>query len=106
MQEDVVYYHLGAANEIGYELGAFHAIYFSSIDYFKKSVRYLNLGGGAGIIGNNDGLSMYKRGWSTENRISYFCGRIMNREMYAEIIKTKGIAPDGYFPAYRNGEFR
>ena len=104
-QDDVVHCHLGAANEIGYELGAFYAIDFSSIAYFSNKVRYLNLGGGAGLVNDNDGVSLYKRGWSTETRITYFCGRINSPARYAEIIKNRGIAPNGYFPAYRKGEF-
>jgi hypothetical protein len=106
VQGDVVHCHLGAASRTGYELGVVHALDFYSIEYFSGKVHWLNLGGGAGITNDGtDGLSMYKRGWSTETRIAYFCGRIFNRERYAEIVKAKGIAATDYFPAYRKGEF-
>ena len=52
-----------------------------------------------------DGLSQFKRGWSTGTRTAYFCGRIFDHKSYAEIVKAKGIAATTYFPAYRKGEF-
>jgi len=106
MQGDVVYCHLGAANQTGYDLGAFFALDYFSIEYFSGKVRWLNLGGGAGIsTDGNDGLSRYKKGWSTETRPAYFCGRIFNSEIYGTILREKNIGPTDYFPAYRKGEF-
>lgn len=106
VQGEVVHCHLGAASQTGYELGAVYALDFTSIEYFSDKARWLNLGGGSGITSDGmDGLSMYKRGWSTETRTAYFCGRIFNRDRYAEISTARGIAATDYFPAYRKGEF-
>ncbi|MGZ3846364.1 MAG: GNAT family N-acetyltransferase [Flavisolibacter sp.] len=106
VQGDVVHCHLGAASQNGYKLGVVPALDFYSIEYFSDKVHWLNLGGGAGITSDGtDGLSMYKKGWSTETRTAYFCGRIFDRERYAEIAKAKAIASTDYFPAYRKGEF-
>lgn len=103
---DVVHCHLGAASQTGYDQGALHALDFFSIEYFADKVRWLNLGGAAGITcGDNDGLGQYKRGWSTETRTAYFCGRIFNQELYGKIVKDAGITATDYFPAYRKGEF-
>jgi hypothetical protein len=106
VQGDVVHCHLGAASQTGYERGAVYALDFYSIKHFTDKVNWLNFGGGAGINNDGiDGLSLYKKGWSTETRTAYFCGRIFNQERYAEIVKDKGIIAKDYFPAYRKGEF-
>lgn len=106
VQGNVVHYHLGAASQLGYDLRALYAINFYSLEYFSAKVRWLNLGGGAGITRSAmDGLSLYKRGWSSETRTTYLCGRIFDKKRYAEIVKAKGIAATDYFPAYRKGEF-
>jgi uncharacterized membrane protein len=106
VQGDVVHCHLGAASQMGYDLGALYALDFYAVEYFSDKVQWLNLGGCAGINGDApDGLSLYKRAWSTETRTTYFCGRIFNREKYAEITTAKGNTATDYFPAYRKGEF-
>ena len=62
---------------------------------------------GAGVEANStDGLSRFKKGWSTGTRTVYFCGRIFNHTKYSEIVRAKGISVSNYFPAYRRGEFR
>jgi hypothetical protein len=107
IQEEVGYYHLAAYSDTGYKLRASFALFWSAIEYFAgQGLRWLNLGAGAGISGNGaDGLSRFKRGWSTGTRTAYFCGRIFNPERYTEIVKAKGITATDYFPAYRKGEF-
>ena len=105
-QGDVVHCHLGAVSAKGYSVGAFHAMDYVSIGYFADKARWLNLGGGAGALSDgSDGLSMYKKGWSTETRTSYFCGRIFDRDTYGEIVKGKAVHSTDYFPVYRKGEF-
>ena len=108
IQGSVGYYHLGAYSEFGYELRASFALFSFAIEHFAANgLRWLNLGAGAGVKGNNtDGLSRFKRGWSTGTRTVYFCGRIFNHSRYEEIAKAKGIGITSYFPAYRRGEFR
>ena len=106
LQGEAVHCHLGASSQVGYEVGATYALDWFSIEYFADKARWLDLGGGAGIVSNGmDGLSQYKSGWSTDTRITYFCGRVFDRERYEEITKVRGIGVTHYFPAYREGEF-
>lgn len=101
------YYHLGASSPQGYSLRASYALFWAAIEYFQtQGLRWLNLGAGAGLKNNdNDGLSNFKRGWSTGTRTAYFCGRIFDSRKYAEILQARRIAANDYFPAYRQGEF-
>jgi hypothetical protein len=107
VRDDVGYSHLAAVNSAGYNLMASYGLYWTAIEYFaSQGIRRLNLGAGAGVNSSGiDGLSQFKRGWSTETRTAYFCGRIYDRERYTDIVKANGISPTGYFPAYRKGEF-
>jgi hypothetical protein len=107
VQNEVAYYHLGAYSELGYELRASFALFWTVIQYFSSAgIRWLNLGAGAGANSDGkDGLTRFKRGWSTGMRTAYFCGHIFNPERYQEIVVAKGVPPTGFFPAYRVGEF-
>jgi hypothetical protein len=106
VQGDVAQGHLAATSALGYELHAAYALKLTIIEYFKGKVRWLNLGGGAGLDNTaNDGLTAFKRGWSSETRTAWFCGRIFQPERYREILLQRGLADGGYFPAYRIGEF-
>lgn len=107
VQGAVGYYHLGAYSFLGYEKRASFALFWNAIEYFRElGLRWLNLGAGAGdICDSEDGLSRFKRGWATGTRTAYFCGRIFDHARYEEIVKTKGVPPTHYFPAYRQGEF-
>lgn len=106
IQGDVGYAHLIASNEKGYKLGCSYALFWKAIEYFADKVRWLTIGGGAGVKSDSkDGLSFFKRGWSTGTRTTYFCGRIFNQERYDEVVKIKGLPATDYFPAYRQGEF-
>lgn len=108
VQSDVGYYHLGAYSLLGYELGASFALFWSSIKFFTAcGLRWLNLGAGAGIKNtSDDGLSRFKRGWSTGTRTTYLCGHIFDYVKYKTIVATNGISNAEYFPAYRIGEFK
>ncbi len=104
---EVAYYHLGAYSPAGYSRYASFALFWFSIEYFTThGLRWLNLGAGAGATGDGtDGLSRFKRGWSTGTRTAYFCGHIFNRAKYTEIANAKGSSGTDYFPIYRRGEF-
>lgn len=106
-QNDVVYYHLGSSNSLGYQLNASFALFSAAIEFFRcENVRFLNLGAGAGMVNiTDDGLSRFKRGWANDRRTAYFCGRILNHAAYAELVRTTGNIGTSYFPAYRKGEF-
>jgi hypothetical protein len=106
VQGEVAYSHLAACSPRGYELMVSYAIYWSALEYFADKVRWLDLGGGAGVKhSDRDGLSQFKRGWSTGTRVTYFCGRIFNHERYTNVVEARGISAVDYFPAYRKGEF-
>ena len=107
VQDKVAYYHLGAYSEIGYEKRASFALFWSAIEYFAANVlSHLNLGAGAGAKSDSsDGLSLFKKGWSTGTSTVYFCSRIFDENRYNNILIQKKITNNGYFPAYRKGEF-
>lgn len=109
VQGSVAHAHLSAFSDQGYELGAPYAVKWSAIEYFADNgVHWLNWGGSAGISIKNkdsDGLTQFKKGWTTETRTAYFCGRILDHEKYAQIVEAKRIPNTDYFPAYRKGEF-
>jgi Acetyltransferase (GNAT) domain len=105
---DVGYYHLGACSEAGYDLGAFYGLLWRAIEYFGSAgLQTLSLGGGAGLArSTDDGLSRFKRGWSTRTCPVYVCGRILDPAAYDELVAGTGTWGTRYFPAYRHGEFR
>jgi hypothetical protein len=107
IQNSVAYYHLGAYTDEGYQLRASFALFRRAIEYFAESgLKYANLGAGAGLgSAANDGLSRFKRGWSSTVRTTYLCGRIFDREEYNRLVQARGVTATDYFPAYRKGEF-
>lgn len=107
VKDKVAYSHLVASSPLGYELRAAYALHWSAIEYFAaRELQWLDLGAGAGSKSDvRDGLSQFKRGWSTETRTAYFCGRILNHARYSEIVRACDIPKTNYFPAYRKGEF-
>jgi hypothetical protein len=106
VQGEVGYAHLLGMSPAGYELRAAYALYWSAIQHFAGRLRWLDLGGVPGITGEEqEGLARFKRGWSSGTRPAYFCGRILDRDRYERIVRAAGPPPDGYFPAYRAGEF-
>lgn len=67
----------------------------------------VDLGAGAGIDDKGtDGLTRFKRGWSTGTRTAYFCGRVFDHAKYSELVRATSASATNYFPAYRAGEFR
>ena len=104
VDRDVAYSHLAATNDTGYRLSCSYAIYEAALEYFKGKVRWVDLGGGAGASSKEDGLTKFKQGWSNCVRPAYFCGRILNAERYAELVKATNTGETAYFPAYRSGE--
>ena len=105
---EVAYYHLGAYSELGYELEASFALFWRALEYFSsEGLQWLDLGAGAGIStkDHSDGLTRFKRGWSTGTRTAYFCGRIFDQSKYDEVMRSRDPGATNYFPAYRKGEF-
>lgn len=106
VQGNVVYSHLAATSPRGYTLGVSYALYWFALEYFAQRARWLDLGAGAGLSAQgDDGLARFKRGWSSDTRMAYFCGRVLQPDRYAEIVRQLGAEETDYFPAYRRGEF-
>jgi hypothetical protein len=105
VQGEVAHSHLAAVNAVGYEVMASYALYQFALESFAREVRWLNLGAAAGLSEAQDGLTRFKRGWATDTRIAYLCGRIVNRVLYERLLIQKGARTSDYFPAYREGEF-
>jgi hypothetical protein len=106
VQDEVSYGHLGSINSVGQELMASYAIFWTATEYFADKVCWIDHGADAGNKNNGkDGLTQFKRGWSSDTRTVYFCGRILNHIKYDEIVKATGISATDYFPAYRKGTF-
>lgn len=103
----VAYYHLGAYNDIGYKEKASFALFNTAIQYFSdQNIKWLSLGAGAGVHAkSDDGLTRFKRGWSTGTRTAYFGGKILNHQRYDELSLAKHQPTTSFFPAYRLGEF-
>ncbi len=100
VRDDVAYIHLSACSPLGYEMDASSALYWRVIEYCRdRGLKWLNLGAGAGVNHDaSDGLTRYKRGWSTGARTVYFCGRIFDRETYAQVVATAWRPRHGLFP--------
>lgn len=106
VQGQVGYYHLAAYSDEGYRLRASFAIFWRALEYFAAGgLRWLNLGAGAGLQATEDGLTRFKRGWSTGTRTVYLCGRILDRAAYDTLVRAHTAGPTAFFPAYRLGEF-
>jgi hypothetical protein len=105
MQEDVAYGHLMGINEAGHEMGVTYGLYWSHLSYLAGKVHWLDWGGTSGFQNNReDGLSQFKRGWSTGTRTAFFCGKIINQAKYDGLVEVNTLPETKYFPKYRSGE--
>lgn len=96
------YYHLAAYSDAGYDLKASFALFWHCLNEFAaEGIQQAALGGGAGTFAASAGLSRFKQGWSNEVRPAYFCGRILDRARYAELVVPFHNQTSTYFPAYR-----
>jgi hypothetical protein len=107
IQNKIGYYHLGAYSPRGYKLGASFALFWVAIQHFTTiGLQWLNIGAGAGANNeSSDGLTRFKKGWSTGTKTAYFCGRILDYQKYQEISQAKQVCATSFFPTYRFGEF-
>ena len=107
IHDKVAYFHLSAYTNEGYNIKASYGTHWQALVYgYEQGIRYFNLGGGAGIREDpSDGLAEFKRGWSNDRRIVYFCGRVIDRQKYDSICEQYRISNVEYFPPYRAGEF-
>ena len=106
VQGETAYDHLTASSPEGYQLRASYALKWCAIQHFRGRARWIDWGGGAGAgADGSDGLTVFKSGWAKKTRPAYFCGRILDKMMYSEIVKARKLEHSSYFPAYRDGEF-
>jgi hypothetical protein len=101
-QQQRVYYHLAAYDDAGYTNGASFALFWRALEHFAQSgAEWIGLGAGAGVHDDGaDGLTRFKRGWATDTRVSWLCGRIIDRQRY-EALARNVVADDAFFPRYR-----
>ena len=87
MYKKIAYYHLGAYSDFGYEKRASYAIFWKVIEYFRHAgFSWLSLGAGAGVNNDGtDGLSRFKKGWSTGTKTTYLCGHIFDQKKYKKL---------------------
>ena len=62
-------------------------LYDASIQFIKKKVLFMNLGGGRSTAAN-DGLLKFKRDNSTDLKEFFICKRVINKRIY-EIISEE-----------------
>lgn len=106
LQGDVAYGHLLALTDEGYRLGASHAIKWIAIQHLSKVVRYINFGGSTGNKqGEISGLDRFKLGWTNASAKSYYCGKILDKQKYDQLVKQNSPGDGGWFPEYRFGDF-
>jgi hypothetical protein len=106
-QGEVGYYHLAAYTDVAYQHHASYALFDCAIRYFKGRLRWLNLGAGAGVSNDgSDGLTRFKRGWASGTRTAWLCGRILQPDVYHNLVSARQIEGAGFFPLYRKGEIR
>jgi len=107
VQDEVAHSHLSAYTPEGYKIRASYGTYGKALVYgCEQGILYFNLDGTAGIKENPlDGLAEFKRGWSNERRMTYFCRRVFDWHKYESICQQYQIANVDYFPAHRAGEF-
>ena len=106
LQDGVAYSHLAAANARGYDLNVAYALYWSALEIFAEEARWIDFGAGAGLTAaDSDGLTQFKRGWASETRPTFFCGRVLDRARYEAATAARAAGDSSYFPAYRAGEY-
>jgi hypothetical protein len=106
VQQDVAYAHLVGTSPRGYDLQVSYGLKLFILQYFTGKVRWADLGAVPGVNGQTDnGLAGFKRGWSSETRTAFFCGKILNPTAYRKLARAARSGDTGFFPAYRKGAF-
>jgi hypothetical protein len=87
------YYHLAAYSAAGYEVSTSYALFAVAFERLRElGVRFVELGGA-----EDDGLTRFKSGWASEERVAHLCGRVLDREAYDRLSGSSD-----WFPAYRD----
>jgi hypothetical protein len=100
-QRDVAYYHLAAYSPQGYKHKASYGLFWTSAQRLRDRVRWLSLGAGAGAsCDGDDGLTRFKKGWSSLVRPTYLGRYVARPEIYAEL--SRDFSGSKFFPQYRS----
>lgn len=106
IQNDVAYGHLMAQTDEGYQLGAAHAIKWTALKYLTEKVSYVNFGGATGDEHSRlTGLDKFKQRWTNRIGKSYFCGKILNQNLYGALAMSSNTKNSSWFPVYRSGDY-
>jgi len=98
----VAYAHLAGHALEAYDLHASYALYWHALQWFHGRVESVDLGATAGTEDDTgDGLAFFKKGWATEERPGYLCGRVLRTDLYAGLVQARGLKSALHFPAYR-----
>jgi hypothetical protein len=101
---DVVHFHLSAFSQEGYRHDASHALCWSALEHLRNQARWLNWGGAPGLDDSGaNGLARFKAGWATTTRSAWLLGAVLDPGCYRRL--GDGRRAEGFFPAYRAGEF-
>ena len=97
-------YHLGAYGPAGYRHNVAWGLFPLAFEYLRNAgIDLVNLGGAAGVTTDGmDGLSQFKRGWSSRSKMARIGGRILDRALFDEL--TGELSPGGFWPPYRSAE--
>lgn len=102
IMDNRAFYHLNAVSEDGYRYNVSYGMMWTAIQHFQGlGIRWTNLGAGAGLNDGSNGLTDFKRGWSNGRRQTYFCGKIINQDLYARLVIKTQTKESSFFPAYR-----
>lgn len=100
-QGDTLYSHLAAFTPDGYRCGASYALDWEAMHAMRGHADWIDWGGGSS---HSPGLWSYKAGLGQYRRTTWLLGAVLDPAAYARA--CAGVrAVDGYFPAYRAGEF-
>lgn len=101
---EVAYHHLSAYSAAGYTARVSYGLLWTGLRLLQaEGVRMADLGAAAGLRDADDGLTAFKRGWSSDTRTAYLCGRILDPAAYRDLTDRHGAAGSAFFPAYRTG---
>ena len=94
-----LHYHLGAASELGFALGASKLLFLESARLGRAN-GFAELHLGSGLGGREDSLWQFKQRLSPEPGRQFWIGKLVHDpEAYAALAGTAPV--DGFFPAYR-----
>ncbi|MEO5671699.1 MAG: GNAT family N-acetyltransferase [Ramlibacter sp.] len=97
---DVVYGHLAGHHPQAYRTHAAYSLYWTALQWFHTRADRIDLGSGQSDD-DSDGLSFFKRGWSTETLQGWLCGRVLDPVLYDALLPMPKQSDANFFPAYR-----